>query len=1121
MLLFKKILMFFSFVSVLSLSAEMLRLDMAGTEALDFENGPGVAIRHCEWLPQPERCLTFNQKATDRWQEIQFTIIPRKTCDFHYYLLAEPTGSWVLVDDVKVNGESVPNGSFERVSQFGPEHWWCQGKYVRAITTAAEAADGNVSARVSHDARLEQKLQLEAGKRYTFSLKFKVPGPVHDIPVDLSGFANRTLADDVALDGKGGWTDQGPEQDLRNFVPEQKYEEIAFQLASPNKAGNSVLVFDSSFVPTGLKQVIREFSEPYPKAKYLYLLHTSAWGGLGENVSGVTVRITLADGKVVTWELNGKREIADWTSIQSLPNGKIVWSGRQPNGAPASLYLSAVPLSNTASGVKKIEFISHGKCAWILLGATLSYREVDFSLPADRKFTADDQWKPTDLSDLWIKENTALDFSRLVPDLPAGHFGKPMIGKDGNLVFEKAPGQPVRLLGDFGGILSVNLLRWTDRPAEEKKRMIDEFARQHKMHGYNFFRMGALMDLGATHSSTEYMARGPMSKEQIDDLDYIAYAFKKHGVYLYLDLGCDNLRWHDGPHESIMKAGALIGESECFGHWRENAEAILNHVNPYTGIAWKDDPMMICTHQFNEQATNAIIQLEQWNNLPGKIKAVYLDRWRQWMRDHYTSADRIRDWGLGNVRNDFSDLKIPSFYTGKIGAEFSRFFMDACTRHEAACNEVIRDTGSDILVSAYNSCVNLGAMAARWQHSEVISNNLHIGHPAGYGTATPAVPQTSSVLQSTEGSGFCYSNRVRALDRPMILSEYSHAFWNKTRYEAGLLTPAYAALNGYTGIVWFAYGVSQKARIGTGSWKPVLDPFSMAWSPVSRASAALSFFLFRRGDVRMAPHSVELAIPNSYLSEHASMATSSVQSRLALLTRYGTSFPELPRCSRVPAAEPTIRIAPDSASSVNSGLYFSTTGSSVDAKFDLHGFVEEMKKRGILPAENITDPSRGIYQSETGEIVSYGKDDLITVTTPRTEAVAGPGKIPRKLKSLSVLSSVACCASASSLDTEVLENSRRILLLYITREANSNMVTSGDELNMRNFGGAPILLETGKLDVSLKNVFGKKMKCYALAYSGERREEIPVTVRDGKLSIRIDTAKLANGPTPFFELVAE
>jgi len=120
MLLFKKILMSLSFVSVLSLSAEMLRLDMAGTEALDFENGPGVAIRHCEWLPRPERCLTFNQKATDRWQEIQFTIIPRKSCDFRYYLLAEPAGSRVLVDDVKINGESAPNGSFEQVSKLGP-----------------------------------------------------------------------------------------------------------------------------------------------------------------------------------------------------------------------------------------------------------------------------------------------------------------------------------------------------------------------------------------------------------------------------------------------------------------------------------------------------------------------------------------------------------------------------------------------------------------------------------------------------------------------------------------------------------------------------------------------------------------------------------------------------------------------------------------------------------------------------------------------------------------------------------------------------------------------------------------------------------------------------------------
>ena len=45
--------------------------------------------------------------------------------------------------------------------------------------------------------------------------------PAKDVPagevscVDLSGVANRALADDVDNDGKGGWTDQGPGADMR------------------------------------------------------------------------------------------------------------------------------------------------------------------------------------------------------------------------------------------------------------------------------------------------------------------------------------------------------------------------------------------------------------------------------------------------------------------------------------------------------------------------------------------------------------------------------------------------------------------------------------------------------------------------------------------------------------------------------------------------------------------------------------------------------------------------------------------------------------------------------------------------------------------------------------------
>lgn len=1104
--------------AAMAVCAQMLRIDMGANAPLDFENGPGISIRHCEWLPQPEHCLTFNKETTGQWREITFTVIPRQDAVMELILMTARPGEQVLVDDVKINGVGVENGSFEETGAHGPARWWCEDKYHGGIVTSADASDGRLCARLFSNARLFRKIRLDSGRRYLFSLKAKTPGRLEDIPVDLDGFLNRAYADEVAGDNAGGWTDQGPEQDLRNFPAESRYDGVSFRLAPPGSR-NAVAVFDSSHCPTGLAQLRRDFGAPYPSGRYLYVLHTAAWGDLPEGEAGATVSVTLDTGEVITRDFTGKREIADWTSTLSLPNGKIVWQGRQAGGSAAVLYLSAVPLGNVGGKVKSVQFSSTGRCIWILLGASISWQEVDFSLPVDRRFTADAEWKAIDLSDLWIREKSALDFSQLVPDLPAGHYGRPMIGPNGTLVFEDAPEVPVRFLGNFGGVVAVFQLRNSDLPWEQRRRMIDDFARQHRMHGYNLFRMGALMDLGTFHSNTEYMKIVPMSEEQIDFLDYLAYAMKKNGVYLYLDLGCDGLRWNNAPPIPQVKAGALLGEQECLEHWKDNAEAILNHVNPYTGIAWKDDPMVLCTHQFNEQATNAIIQIEHAGQLPERIRQALLDRWCQWMRDHYGSPSALAGWGLGSeVRGDFSNLGIPSFQSGKLGAEFSRFFMAACTAHEAWCNEIIRGTGSRALVSAYNSCITMGAMAARWQHSEVISNNMHIGHPVGYESSpTPSVPQTSSIRESTEGSAFCYSNRARALDRPMILSEYSQAFWNRTRYECGLLTPAYAALNGYSGIVWFAYGVSQKSQ---ANYQRGLDAFEMTRSPICRASAALSFFLFRRGDVKMAPHSIELAIPNRYLDENASRATSSIQSRISLITRYGTAFTELPSHPGVPGFEPTMRIEPDATSRVNSGQLFSTAGQSVGGKFSLAEFVQELKERQILPPDNLTDPDNGVYQSETGEITAYGQEEVMTVTTPNTEAAAGPGGVRRELGRLAFTSSVPSTVSASSLDGLPLGESRHILMLFITREANSGMLVSGDERIMRNFGGNPILLETGQADISLEHDGQLQWRCHALALNGERREEIPVVIRDGRIEVAINTATLSHGPTPFFELIA-
>ena len=46
----------------------------------------------------------------------------------------------------------------------------------------------------------------------------------------------------------------------------------------------------------------------------------------------------------------------------------------------------------------------------------------------------------------------------------------------------------------------------------------------------------------------------------------------------------------------------------------------------------------------------------------------------------------------------------------------------------------------------------------------------------------------------------------------------------------------------------------------------------------------------------------------------------------------------------------------------------------------------------------------------------------------------------------------------------------------------------------------------------------KAPKLYALNPNGSREKELPVTFKDGTLSIDLDTSKLEYG-TPFFELV--
>ena len=113
------------------------------------------------------------------------------------------------------------------------------------------------------------------------------------------------------------------------------------------------------------------------------------------------------------------------------------------------------------------------------------------------------------------------------------------------------------------------------------------------------------------------------------------------------------------------------------------------------------------------------------------------------------------------------------------------------------------------------------------------------------------------------------------------------------------------------------------------------------------------------------------------------------------------------------------------------------------------------------------------------------------------------------------------CIGATSIDGKPLAESDRIVLVYSTEMVNSGMILSGSRASLIKFGIAPALMRTGTLELSLRNA-GSGMVLYALAVDGTRVDRLPLAPAvAGRLSIRIDTSKLAKGPTPFFELARE
>jgi hypothetical protein len=192
------------------------------------------------------------------------------------------------------------------------------------------------------------------------------------------------------------------------------------------------------------------------------------------------------------------------------------------------------------------------------------------------------------------------------------------------------------------------------------------------------------------------------------------------------------------------------------------------------------------------------------------------------------------------------------------------------------------------------------------------------------------------------------------------------------------------------------------------------------------------------------------------------------------------------------------------------------------ASFPLDTLVGRMKRCGLLPGANISEPSKGVFQSDTGEITMRAKENLLKVATRFSEAVTLEGGRAEPVGRLEVIGSdTPALVGVCAVDGKDLAESRRMVLLYTTETANTGMELTADRTKMFSYGTLPVLMKVGRLDATLQNAHGKNMALYAIGLNGARRQRLPLAWKDGRLMIHLDTARLEHGPTSFFELTVD
>ncbi|MFN3405461.1 MAG: carbohydrate binding domain-containing protein [Cytophagaceae bacterium] len=640
------------------------------------------------------------------------------------------------------------------------------------------------------------------------------------------------------------------------------------------------------------------------------------------------------------------------------------------------------------------------------------------------------------------KDNTHyVNWSGLL-DAPAGKHGFVKV-VDGRLQFED--GTPARFWG-------TNLVATSCFPTKEKA---DSVALRLSKMGCNLIR---LHHMDAPWSSPNIFGNKgntlTLSPQSLDNLDYLIFALKKRGIYIYLDLLVhrDFLPADGVTNRPPDLGGKQVGyfDPKIIELQKEYARQLLSHKNKYTKLTYLEEPAIIGSEFINESSA--------FLHFGGDIlNPPYRRQLEELFKSSGYEGKKLCIFDLDYSNGINAVLKEKDNTRGDV--KESILFLSSVERnYYNEMKTVLRSMGVKYPLAGSNFPMPLLMYQRDNLVNDVIITNDYWDHPQlwkinnDWGRILYAPVNNISMLGNSGKSIISNISKYKWKGKPLMVTEYNACYPNEYLLEGIPFVAAYSRLQGIDGLMQFDFDLSPLGgeRIGA---------FSLSRMPEHLAQWVIGAPLYLRGDIKEAPG---LVLDNI------------TEEQLISLPNYSDFLDK------------------------NNNLCFITKVAKS---------LEQEKANDPLDYKKFFNEKESVITSETGELTLNTKNAIMTINAPNVQGVTGAIKDRQfdfPVFSVKVKNSWASVILISK-DGKPLSESKNFYLVAVTPSKMTGQKFNESRSALLDIGKLPILAQVMEGELVFNS--SGSVKVIPLSPNGEPGKALTAMNRNNKLVIDLSKGR--------------